>query len=132
VSRTSRIGGFGSPEARKSASAIYSRSVERMRAGAVREGSMGRGNERRSGAPTAPGRSYSAPSRGGERRFIGPERSFSAPSRGSEGRSFAPGPSRQFSSGPVTRGEGAIMRSYAGNGWHGRGFENGGTCRGKC
>ncbi len=131
---TSRTGGFRSPEARKSASAIYSRSVERMRAGAVREGSMGRGNERRSVAPTAPGRTYNAPSRGGERRFIGPERSFSAPSRGSEERFFAPRSARQFS-GPVTREDGTFMRSYSsGNGWHGRGFSNGngGMCKGKC
>jgi hypothetical protein len=157
VSRTSRTGGFRSPEARKSASAIYSRSVERMRAGAVREGGMGRNGGRRVVAPGAHERSYNTPSRGGERRYIAPnnspERSYRSPAMrgsresvrpfvssnasawGSERRFVAPGPSSRQFSGPVTREDGAFMRSYSsGNGWHGRGFSNGngGTCRGKC
>jgi hypothetical protein len=137
VGRTSRTGGFRSPEARKSASAIYSRSVERMRAGMVRNGG------RRVVAPGAHGRSYNTPSRGGERRFIAPnnspERSYrspamrgsresvrpfassNAPSWGGERRLVAPSPSSRQFSGPVMRGGSDSLRSFSGNGRNGRG-----------
>jgi hypothetical protein len=136
-----RTEGFGSPEARKNAEAIYSRSVEHMRHGTVREGTMARSGERPFITPSAPGRSYNGPVRGGERRLIAPgapERSYrtpmmrgsnesvrpyvspGAPSMGGERRFIGPNaPSRSFS-GPVTRGGRYSMGSFPGNGWHRR------------
>jgi hypothetical protein len=62
--------GFRSPEARKSAEAIYSRSVQGMRAGTVRGGSTIRGEGRRYISPgTATRRNTSPSSWGGARRY---------------------------------------------------------------
>jgi hypothetical protein len=133
--------GFGSPEARKNAEAIYSRSAERMNTRTGREGTMVRSGERPFIAPSAPGRSYNGPVWGGERRFIAPgapERSYRSPMMRGRNESVRPfvsprapslggerwfggpnAPSRSFS-GPVMRGGHYSMRSFAGNGWHGK------------
>jgi hypothetical protein len=137
-----RTEGFRSPEARKNAEAIYSRSVERMRPGMVREGGMARGAEGRTFEPGAPDRTFNGPVRGGgERRFVSPDspgrsfrypmmrgsnesvRRFTAPtghSMGGARQLVAPGaPSRSFS-GSMIRGGNYSMRSFSGNGWRGR------------
>jgi hypothetical protein len=101
-----RAEGFRSSEARRSAGAIYSRSIERMRPGIVGEGS-GAGGERPFIAPSAPGRSYNGPVRGGERRFIAPSasgRSYNGPVRGGERRSIAPGAPERSYRPPVMKG----------------------------
>jgi hypothetical protein len=111
--RAFRTEGFKSPEARKSAEAIFSRSVGRMTEGRGPEGRMVREEKRRAAPGPAersyrhpatrgsgdPGRPYVAPrspSKEGGKRFIAPgrgERSFKPPvtRRGGEsGRSFVP------------------------------------------
>ncbi len=134
-------GGFRSPEARKSAGVIYSRSVART--GAYRTGGSGaiRG-ERRFNAPGRPGRSFNTgPVRGGNRPYVSPrsyersyrsspmmrygnqsyrsyaapraaERSWSAPVRGGGWRPAPSLPSRSFG--------GSGGRSFPGGGWRGR------------
>ncbi len=69
TNNTVRTGEFRSPEARRSAGAIYSRSIQGMRSGSVPEGAMTRGSGRRYVSPGASGRTYNSPSWGGERRF---------------------------------------------------------------
>jgi len=66
--------GFNSPEARKSAQAIYSRSMANMRKSRTRQGNGNVGSERRYTAPSSPGRQFNTPSRDGERRSYAPER----------------------------------------------------------
>jgi hypothetical protein len=126
VSRTPRTEGFRSPEARKSAEGIYSRSVERMRSGTVREGGMSRSGDRRIVAPGAPDRSFNAPSRSGERRSVvpnAPGRSYNAPSRGGERRYIAPdNPSERSYRPPATRGSRESVRPVAPSNAPGRSF----------
>ena len=126
VSRTPRTEGFRSPEARKSAEGIYSRSVERMRSGAVREGGMSRSGDRQIVAPGAPDRSFNAPSRSGERRSVvpnAPGRSYNAPSRGGERRYLAPdNPSERSYRPPATRGSRESVRPVAPSNAPGRSF----------
>ncbi len=66
--------GFRSPDARRSAQAIYSRSMSNMRTSRVHQGGGTVGSERRYTSPSAPGRQYNMPSRNGERRSYAPER----------------------------------------------------------
>jgi hypothetical protein len=88
---TAGRGGFGTPEAKKGAQAIYSRSVQGM--SARNQGTMTRGS-----GNTIPGRG----------------RSYTAPSRGSEGGGRAPSsPSRSYYNRPVTKDSGGHGRSYA-------------------
>ncbi len=87
-----------SPEARMSAGAIYSRSVQGMRSGSLREGMMTRGSERSFVSPNASGRAYGSRAWGGERRHNAsaapaPERSYRSSSmsgRDESARSFYP------------------------------------------
>ncbi len=126
--------GYRSPEVRKSASAIYSRSIERMQAWRGPEG--GTAGERRFVAPSAPGRSYNAPSMGGERRYVAPNqpgRSYNGPVSGGErpyispnqpGRSYSGSPwggERRFVE-PVPRSFNGPMRSFPGSGGRGGGY----------
>ncbi len=70
---TVRTEGFRSPEARRSAGAIFSRSVQGMRSGPVRQGVATRGGGRTYVSPGTSGRSgSSSPSWGGERRYNAP------------------------------------------------------------
>ena len=94
-----RTGRMWSPETRKNAQSIFSRSVERMRAGA---------GERRYGAPAVPRQSYSAPALGGKRRYVAPTapgQPYNAPSWGGGRRSVSPGPAERSYNGPVRGGE---------------------------
>ncbi len=70
---TVRTEGFRSPEARRSAGAIYSRSVQGTRSGPVRQGVVTRGGGRTYVSPGTSGRTdSSSPSWGGERRYNAP------------------------------------------------------------
>ncbi len=70
---TVRTEGFRSPEARRSAGAIYSRSAQGMKPGPVRQGVVTRGNGRTYVSPGTSGRTDgSSPSWGGERRYNAP------------------------------------------------------------
>ncbi len=126
VSRTPGNEGFRSPEARKSAEGIYSRSVERMRPGTVREGGMSRSGGRRFVAPRAPDRSFNAPPRNGERRSVvpnAPGRSYNAPSRGGERRYNAPSnPTGRSYRPPAMRGGRESVRPVAPSNTPGRSF----------
>jgi len=134
---TLRAEGSWSQEARRSAGTIYSRSLERTRAGMVPEGTMARGGGRQFVVPSAPGRSYSGPFKGGMRRYIAPgtpqRMSRPATTRGSN-ESVRPFVSSRA---PLMRGEGrpggsnASSRTFTGggryssglfasNGWRGR------------
>jgi hypothetical protein len=115
--------GFRSPEARKSAAAIYSRSVQGMRAGTVRGGSMTRGDWRRYVSPGTSTRMSTSPSRGGQGRY---PRSYNGPARqsfGGERQYVSPGiPSWSHSSAPLTRGSSGAVRSFpSSGGWHWQG-----------
>jgi hypothetical protein len=112
-------GGFRSPEARKSAGAIYSRSVQGMRSGTVHEGGMTRGDRRQYVSPGASTRMNSSPSRGGERRYPNSappasERQYRSSEMNSTGESvrpsypapIAPGTERSYS-GPARRSFGS-------------------------
>jgi hypothetical protein len=61
--------GFRSPEARKSAAAIYSRSVQAMRAGMARGGSVTRGEGKGYVSPGTSKRMNTSPSWGGQGRY---------------------------------------------------------------
>jgi hypothetical protein len=110
--------GFRSPEARKSAEAIYSRSLENMRMHGIREGSRNPSSERRYMPPNTVRdgytgeRRYVAPNRvrernmnlGGERLSISPNtpaRPFSTPSGEGERRSDLSGKTFRSPSSPV-------------------------------
>ncbi len=134
VGRTA--GAFSSPEARRSATSIYSRSVEHWRSGVKNSSVMG--SERRYNVPNAkrpyttsprsdvrtwgtPARSYYNGTVRSERQYVAPSesgRSFNAPSWG-EGRRFST-PTRDFRA-PVTRGGSGAGRSFIGSGWRGGG-----------
>jgi len=118
--------GFSSPDARRSAQAIYSRSMANMRTSRIRE-RHGISNERRHTAPSAPGRQFNTPSRDGERRSYAPERVFRSstisPSmrQGAPVRSFAKSDIPSYSVGRYA-GSTNSVRSYRGNnGWHNNG-----------
>jgi len=137
-----RTQGFRSPEARRNAEAIYSRSVGRMGTGVVHEGGMARSVEGRTFDPVAPERTFNGPVRGGgESRFFSPEssgRSFryprmrgnnesfrrfsapSGPSMGSARQFVAPGARSRSFGGSVVRDGHYSTRSFSGNGWRGR------------
>jgi hypothetical protein len=133
---SSRTGGFRTPESRRSAEIIYSRSLEKLNMSGRQASSMVRGGDRHFISPNSWARSFNAPSRGVERPFgesrgnewrsFSPsprsERLFRAPSQGGGWqRSAAPsGPSRSFSA-PVIRGDEGWSRSSSGNGWFDRG-----------
>jgi hypothetical protein len=87
-------GGFTTPEARKSAQAIYSRSVQNM--SGRNGGTTVRSSGSRNAAPGSAGRSYSAPTRGSE---------GWGGSRGSS--------SRSYYNSPFARDSGGYNRSYA-------------------
>ncbi len=146
--------GFRTPEARRSAESIYSRSLGNRRMINPPQSSMVRGNDdRRLVSPGGRERTYSAPSSMENHPFepvvprrafqtLSPgqrqERGYSAPSRGNGWqRSVVPsGPSRSFDA-PVMRGSGAssvIVRPSDDRGWGGRGggVRPGAFCRGRC
>ncbi len=144
IGRTARA--FSSPDARRSAASIYSRSVEHWRSGVKNSGVTGggrrysvpntqrpyttspRSNERSWGTPA---RSYYNGTVRSERQYVAPsqsERSFNAPSWG-EGRRFS-APTRDFRA-PVTRGGLVSGRSFVGSGWRGGGRGFSGTARGR-
>jgi hypothetical protein len=132
-----RTQGFRSPEAMRNAEAIYSRSVERMGTGIVREGGMARGREGKTFDPVAPERTYNGTARrGGERRFFSPESSgrlfryprmrgnnkshFSAPNgpaMGSSRQLVAPRVPSRSSNGLMMRDGHDAVRSFSNNGW---------------
>ncbi len=95
---TMEAGRSWTPEARRSAGAIYSRSVQGMRSRPVREGVMARGSERATVSPGAFGRTDNVRSWGGERHYNAPaarapERSYRSSSMSSSDasvRSFYP------------------------------------------
>ena len=132
VRGTRAAGGFKTPEARKSAGAIYSRSAAGMRYDRGPARSTYRGGERRTNVP---GRSYGPPAtrRGNEtvRPYEGqgtPRRSYNynnAPVRGYERRYNAPGSFTRPYGGATTRGIQQPMRPLSGSGWQGRGNYNG-------
>ena len=66
---TMGTGGFRSPQARRSAEAIYNRSIQGMRAGTVGGGSMTRGDGRRYVSPGTSTRMNTSPSWGGQGRY---------------------------------------------------------------
>jgi hypothetical protein len=113
---TSRREGFRSPEARRSAESIFSRSVEGTRDNRGREGAA-RSMERRSVAPSTSGRSFNGPARDDNRRFVAPSqsgRSFSGSARGDDRRVIAPRMSEQRSVGPSDmRRSGQSVRQFA-------------------
>jgi hypothetical protein len=113
---TFRREGFRSPEARRSAESIFSRSVEGTRDNRGREGAA-RSIERRSVAPSTSGRSFNGPARGDNRRFVSPDqsgRSFSGQRRDDDRPFIAPRMSerRSFGSSEM-RGSGQSVRPFA-------------------
>ena len=128
--------GSWSPQARRSAGTIYSRSLERARTGVVPEGTMARGEARI--MPSARGRPYSGTFKGGTGRYIVPGRpqrsSRPVTIRGSSGSVRPYVSSRRVSmmggearfGGPnassrTVRGGGRYSTgTFASNGWHGR------------
>ncbi len=121
-----RTGGFRTPESRRGAQAIYSRSVQGMRVRNRSERSMPRSNGARNPAPGNAGRSYNAPSRGSESRSAAPSspsRSYSRPvirDDGGYGRSYvAPSGHQRSYGGPIIRG-GGTTRPFRGTSWRGR------------
>ncbi len=138
TSAKSTLTGFRSPEARKSAGAIYSRSLGAARTG---EGGAVRGGQRQFNAPSGTRRSFnSAPVRGGNKSYVSPrsersyrpsttwhggqsyrsyvspraaERSWSGPVRGGSWWPSAPSPARSFGGGAS---RGGVMRSFPGGG----------------
>ena len=152
---TRGISGFRTPEARRSAEAIYSQSVERMRAGRGPQHSTMNGYERRfgmpsgqggrfPGTPNSPVRTFNAPSRGNDEwRSVSPgPRSpswqYRSPSRGGEWRPGTAGTASRSLSAPVARGNrGWSSRPSSGGGLQGTGVARGrvfsnGMCRGRC
>ncbi len=147
------ISGFRTPEARRSAEAIYSQSVERMRTGRGPERTVN-GYERRfsmpsgqggrfPGMPKSPVRTFNAPARGNDKwRSVSPGprsplRQYHSPSRGGEWRSPGmPGAASRSLSAPVARGNrGWSFRPSSGEGLHtgvGRRVFSNGMCRGRC
>jgi hypothetical protein len=140
--RMPRTEGFRSPQARTSAQAIYSGSVDRMRTRTVRQGTTTRG-DRPYVSPRGPGRSYNGPSRGGGTRQYGApgssersyrpsvmrpytaptqrERSYYSPSWGGQRQYSAPNvPARPFNSPVIRGGGGGPTRWFPNGGWHGR------------
>jgi hypothetical protein len=121
---TFRNEGFRSPEARRSAESIFSRSVEDNRG---REG-MSRSIERRPVAPSAGVRSSSGSGRGEERRFDtsgSSGRSFNRPSRGEERPMIAPPQSRRSFESSGARGRsGEFVRPFSSQGAPTRSFSN--------
>jgi hypothetical protein len=132
-----RAGGTWTAHARRSAGAIYSRSLERMRTGMAPEGAVARSGARQLIAPSAPGRSYNGTFRGGTMRFIAPAGSQRAPRpltlRGSSesarpfisSRGSLVGGERGFvgPTAPTRTFTGGSRHSTGpinGNGWHGR------------
>jgi hypothetical protein len=126
--------GFGSPDARRSAERIFSRSVENTRR--APEAGVTRGSGRRFDSSGAPVRTYSGPMNGDGERFMAPrlparsfsppvmreDRGFSSPFNYPGERRFVPqrAPSRSFDV-PMNRGEGDFMRSFSGSGRQGGG-----------
>jgi hypothetical protein len=124
-------GGFRSPEARRSAEAIYSRSLENKRMQGIREGSRNPGSERRYVPPpgkiregNAGEKRYSQPNStreqnmglDGGRRYITPKapaRTFSTPSREGGQRSSYPGTTfGSPATTPVMRQGGEPVRNF--------------------
>jgi len=128
VKSAPRTEGFKSPVARKSAEAIYSRSLAGGKYGRMPERSAYRGAERRSAVS---GRPYGPPasrkSNGSFKQYNGQGASgrsynnYNGAVRGNEGRDVAPGPSAGQNSGPLIRGGSQPMRQLPGSGWQGRG-----------
>ena len=103
-------GGFSTPEARKSAQAIYSRSVQNRNG--RNAGTIIRSSGSRNAAPGSAGRSYSAPS------------------RGSEGRGGSHGSStRSYYNSPFARDSGGYSRDYAAPSSPSRAYSSGGFGR---
>jgi len=146
---TFRNEGFRSPEARRSAESIFSRSIERRpvapSAGARSFSGSGRGEDRRFDTLGSSGRSFNRPSRGEERPMIAPpqsRRSFeSSGARGRSGEFVRPfssqgAPTRSFSN-RMSGGDSNSTKSFFGGkskqGKSGskRGL-SGGLCRGRC
>jgi hypothetical protein len=128
-SRAPETKGFRSPEARKGAWDIYSRSVQNMRSGASREGVI-RGEKRRI-APSAPGPRMNSLNRqsGGVGREVAPStprKSFRGQSWSGERRDFAPGPRMNSLNRPSGGREswqvvpGQPQRSFRGQPWSGK------------
>ena len=133
VKSAPRTEGFKSPAARKSAEAIYSRSIAGARYGRMPERSAYRGAERQSAVS---GRPYGPPasrrSNGSFKQYNpysgqgtprGRTYNYNGAVRGNERQYVAPGPSagRYSGSGPVMRGGSQPTRSSSGSGWQGRG-----------
>jgi hypothetical protein len=122
---------FQSPAARKSAEAIYSRSIAGARDGRRPERSAYRGGERQSAVSNRPyGPPASRRSNGSFRPYNGqgtPGRThnYNGAMRGNERRYVTPGPGpsagRYSGSGPVMRGGSQPTRSLSGSGGQGRG-----------
>ncbi len=128
---TLRTEGFNSPAARKSAEAIYSRSIAGARYGRRTEGSSYRGGGRRTAIS---GRPYGSPAttrrnNGSFKPYEGQGRpgrtynynGYNGPVRGNERRYAAPGPSARQYSGPLMRGGFQSMRPMSGSGRQGGG-----------
>lgn len=153
ANNATRMAGFRTPEARRSAATIYSRSLDRMNASRGPVSSIARGDDRQVISPSSSGRltdasrrseyrprgELNASSRGGELRSVPQvqrqDRIFNAPARGDEWqRSVRPsGPIRSFNA-PVIRGDGGSSgRPSSGSGWRDRdGVVRGAFCRGRC
>ncbi len=151
ASGASRIEGFRTPEARRSAEVIYARSLDKMNRNRGPVGGMVRGDERHIISPSSSARSFRAPSRSGERELTAPsrgnewrsvspvqrqDRMFRAPSSGGEWqRSVAPSrPARSFNA-PVMRGGGGWSSTRPSSGYSrlGKGGRAGSAfCRGRC
>lgn len=120
--RAAGTGGFRTPEARKGAQAIYTRSLQRGP-----ERTMIRSSGPRNTAPGRGGRSYNAPSSGSQGRSMAPgspSRSYNRPvmrDGGGYNRSYTvPSMPQRSYGGPVIRGGGGVARPYQGTGWRGR------------
>jgi hypothetical protein len=124
---TFRREGFKSPEAKKGAESIFSRSVQGLRDNKGREGAA-RNVERRSFAPGTAERTFKGPVRGDNRRFVTPAPSggsFTRPSGKEERPTIAPRKSPRSFESPGTRGRsGEFVRPFRSQSGPGRSFNN--------
>jgi hypothetical protein len=105
--------GFGSPEARRSAERIFTRSVDNTRR--TRESIRTLGEGRRYVAPAASGRSWNGAVRGEGMRFNSPApsgRIYRSPAGGGGERFIAPRDSGRSFNAPVLRQDGGSSRSF--------------------
>jgi hypothetical protein len=126
TNNTFRKEGFRSPEARKGAESIFSRSVQGMKDNRGREGAA-RNVEKRSFAPRTAERTFKGPVKGEDRRVVAPApsgRSFTRPSQAEERPMISPRKSPRSFESQGTRGRGEFVSPFNSRSGPGRSFNN--------